>query len=86
MADDQVEEAIVRLDRQAHRLVGLLEDLLDLSRIQRGELEVSLDSIDLPEAVRAAIVIAPPPDRVHVNVAVPVGLAVLASEPGLDQL
>ena len=86
MPEDQVQEAIVRLDRQANRMVGLLEDLLDLSRIQRGGLEVTLDSIDVAEAVAAALSIAPPPDEVNVNVVGPVGVAVLADEPGLERI
>jgi Amt family ammonium transporter len=86
MPEDQVHEAIVRLDRQANRMVGLLEDLLDLSRIQQGALEVALDSIDVAEAVSAAISIARPPDGAHVDVAVPDGVAVLAEAPGLERI
>jgi len=86
MAEDQVQEAIVRLDRQAHRLVGLLEDLLDVTRIQRGRLEVTLDSVDVSEAVASALVIAPPPDNVHMSVAIMAGIAVLADGPGLERV
>src|SRR2546427_11687587 len=48
MAEDQVEEAIVRLDRQANRLVGLLEDRLDVSAIHSRPLPVLMPSADLP--------------------------------------
>jgi CheY-like chemotaxis protein len=86
MSEDQVHEAILRVDRQANRLVGLLEDLLDLSRIQRGELDVTLDSIELSEAISSAISVARAPDGARVNIAVPVGVAVLAEAPGLERI
>src|SRR5204863_1911797 len=86
MTEDQVEEAIARLDRQANRLVGLLQDLLDVSRIQSGKLEVSVDSVDLTEAVSGALTIVAPPHGTHVSVAIPAGIAVLAEEPGLERV
>ena len=86
MTDEQVDESIVVLDRQAHRLVGMLQDLLDISRIRRGRLDVALDSIELPDAISRALAAAPPPDHIHVSVAAPAGIAVLADRTGLDRI
>jgi CheY-like chemotaxis protein len=86
MTEDQVEEAIVRLDRQANRLVGLLQDLLDVSRIQSGRLEVTVDSVDLTGAVASSLKVATPPEGTHVSVAIPAGIAVLAEDPGLERV
>jgi CheY-like chemotaxis protein len=86
MPEEQIEDAIIRLDRQAHRLAGLIEDLLDYSRIQRGVMDVTLDSLELLPAIEAALGAAPPPDGVRVEVAVPVGIAVLANAPGLERI
>jgi CheY-like chemotaxis protein len=86
MTDEQVGESIVVLDRQAHRLVGMLQDLLDVTRIRRGRLEIALDSIDLSEAIAGALAAAAPPENVHVSVAAPAGIAVLADRSGLDRI
>src|SRR5439155_9657685 len=51
MSDDQVSEAIVRLDRQSRRMVGLLQDLLVVSRIQNRGLEVALQPVEIAAAV-----------------------------------
>ena len=86
LPSDQLDEAIAVLDRQAHRLVGMLEDLLDVTRMRRGRLEVSLDSVELTEAVAAATAVAPPPEGVHVSVAAPAGIAVLADPARLERM
>jgi signal transduction histidine kinase len=86
MTEEQVDEAIIRIDRQANRLSGLLEDLLDVSRIQSGKLQVAIDSVDLTEAASSALSVAAPPEGTHVSVAIPAGIAVLADEPGLERV
>ena len=39
------------IDRGAHRIDGVVMDLLDISRLQQGQLELTLDRVDLPELV-----------------------------------
>jgi CheY-like chemotaxis protein len=86
MTDEQLSEAIVRLDRQAGRMVALLEDLLDVSRLRAGKLAVELEEVELATAVERALAIAPPPDGRHVHVAVPVGVKGLADPAGLERV
>lgn len=86
MTDDQVDEAIVRLDRQAHRMVTLLEDLLDVSRIQTGHMDLNLEPVELARAVEHALVVAPAPAGVEIRVAVPAGLRGLADAGGLERV
>jgi CheY-like chemotaxis protein len=86
MAEEQVDEAILRLERQAKRLVGLLEDLLDVSRLQAGKLQISLSEVDLAPAIERALSIAPPPERVRLHLAVPVGIRVVADPAGLERV
>jgi signal transduction histidine kinase/ActR/RegA family two-component response regulator len=55
-----VNRAIVRLDRNARAQVRLIEDLLDISRIVSGKLELKLAAIDLPSVVQSAIDVVRP--------------------------
>ena len=86
MTEDQISEAIVRLDRQAIRMVALLEDLLDVSRLQKGGLEAAVEPVALSTAVAGALASAPPPKLVHMHVAVLEGLTVLAAPSGLERV
>ena len=43
------------IDRQAHHMKRLLDDLLDVSRITRGKFELRLDRVDLRQPIEAAI-------------------------------
>jgi CheY-like chemotaxis protein len=86
MSDEQVSEAVVRLDRQARRMVGLLEDLLDVSRMRKHHLEVVLEPVDVDAAVSAARSIAPAPPGKDLTVEVQAGLSVVADPAGLERV
>jgi PAS domain S-box-containing protein len=47
------------LDRQLRQLVKLIDDLLDVSRITRGRLEISTDVIELKDVIAAAVEATP---------------------------
>ncbi|MBW3662614.1 MAG: CHASE domain-containing protein [Actinobacteria bacterium] len=47
----QLADFIQRIDRNAHRLHGLIAELLDFSRIERAALEADLQPVDLSELV-----------------------------------
>ncbi len=49
------EELLARADRQAGQLNRLVDDLLDVSRIQTGKLELYLEPADLAEIVRETV-------------------------------
>lgn len=86
MTSNQVSEAIVRLERQAKRMVRLLDDLLDASRIETGhKLELAMLNVDLAAAVEGALAAAAPPAHVNVTTNVPAGLAVLADPYALER-
>jgi len=86
MNEQQVSEALVRVDRQARRMVGLLEDLLDVSRMQTRKLEVVLQPVDLAAAASAALNAAALPAGKHLTVNVPSGLMVVADPAGLERV
>ena len=61
LADGQVDQAATYATRalaQTRRLASLIERLLDVSRIQSGQLELHLDVVDLTAVVRSAVEIA----------------------------
>ena len=86
MSEEQVSEAFVRLNRQARRMVGLLEDLLDVSRLRTNKLEVALQPVDLVAATTAALAAAAPPQGKRVVVDVPDGLAVVADPASMERV
>ncbi|HEU5001357.1 MAG TPA: hybrid sensor histidine kinase/response regulator [Actinomycetota bacterium] len=86
LTDEQLDEVVRRLHRQAERLVALLNETLDLDRIQRAEAPPELCTIELASAVERALTLAQPPPGVQVSVAIPSALHVLGTEPGLERV
>lgn len=86
LSGEQLEEVIHRLHRQAERLVGVLEETLDLNRIRRAVHTPTLAPIDLATAVDQALAVAPPPAVTQVSVAILPGLEVLAEASGLERI
>ena len=48
------------IERQVQHLVGLVDDLLDVSRITRGKVELRAESVDLAEVVAHAVEVVSP--------------------------
>ena len=62
---DRLEPARVKwaqgvIQRQVEHLTRLVDDLLDVSRITRGKIELQLQALELSEVVRAAVEISQP--------------------------
>ena len=55
-----VEQARVMMDRQLTQMTRLVDDLLDVSRITRGKLELRRDRVDLRAVIDVAVEIARP--------------------------
>lgn len=55
VAPDSLKESLVSVDEQTERLIRLVNDLLTLSRLQRGELRLTMDQIDLAAEAQSAI-------------------------------
>jgi PAS domain S-box-containing protein len=69
-----VEEARDMMERQTHQLVRLVDDLLDVSRIIRGNIELRKEPVDLALAVTRAVETANPVIDAHghqLNVTLP---------------
>ena len=77
---------VERTSNSAHRLGALVEQLLDLSVLQRGELRLTLTSVDVHEVLDAAVAKSVPVDRkVDVDV-VPEVPEVVTDGPRLTQV
>jgi signal transduction histidine kinase len=50
-----IQRAVGVIQRQIQHLVRLVDDLLDVSRITRGKIELRLEPVDLRDAVRSAV-------------------------------
>ncbi len=60
------EREIGVIDRQVQHLIGLVDDLLDISRITRGRIELDREVVELRDAVTAAVERAQPLiDKMH---------------------
>jgi len=58
MAGDDPEvlrETIEVMDRQSRQLVTLVDDLLDVSRIARGKIELRMDAVELADVIESAV-------------------------------
>jgi signal transduction histidine kinase/two-component SAPR family response regulator len=77
------------IERQTRHLVRLVDDLLDVSRIARGKIELRRERLDIADAVAKAIEMASPllEERQHrLAVSVPRGLFVTADPARLAQV
>src|SRR5947208_360662 len=52
---DRAEEVLALMQRQVDHLVRLIDDLLDVSRITRGRIELRQQPVELAVVVRAAV-------------------------------
>jgi CheY-like chemotaxis protein len=81
MSSGQVTDALQRLERQAGRLVRLLDDMLDVSKIKAGhKLDLALQPVDLAMTVERAILASAQPGHVSIKRSVPAG-AIAWSDP-----
>ncbi|WP_437915190.1 AAA family ATPase [Sorangium sp. So ce302] len=50
-SDERLARSLQRMDRQVHRLVRLIDDVLDVSQLHTGRLELHVEPVDLAEVV-----------------------------------
>ncbi|MEZ5740620.1 MAG: PAS domain S-box protein [Burkholderiaceae bacterium] len=62
---DQVREARLTAQRQLHKLTRLIDDLLDVARISRGDIELDLQEVDLSLVVSDALETSGPIIKQH---------------------
>ncbi|MEA2461022.1 MAG: hypothetical protein QOH90_1199, partial [Actinomycetota bacterium] len=74
------------LVRQVNRSQSLINDLLDLSRLQSGKFNVSLEAVPLDAALGDALLASPAPEGKQVDLEVPSDLGVVADPVRLQQV
>jgi signal transduction histidine kinase len=52
---DETNRCLTNVGRQAQRLTKLVEELLDVSRLERGQLHLQLETVDLSEVARSVV-------------------------------
>jgi len=56
---DNIQEALEKINNSGHLLLGIINNILDMSKIESGKLELSIGSYDFPSLIN---------DTVHINV------------------
>lgn len=86
MTSSQVTDVIQRMERQANRLVRLLDDMLDTSKIRSGhKLQLTLGPVNLGEVVDRAVLASAPPADVSLKTCVPPGAIVWSDAAPLER-
>src|SRR5207253_2124617 len=66
-----VEQALATMDRQVGQIVRLVDDLLDLARINRGKIELRKERVELASVLNQAVEICRPlAEKLHHEVSV----------------
>jgi len=86
LSEDEAADALERIARQAARLSRLVADVLELSRLDTGRLEVRPAPTDVRQAVEEALAVSPPPDGRPVRIELRTGLVASADELRLEQV
>lgn len=90
-AGDEHREAIDHILQAGHHLLDLINEVLDIARIESGHLNLSLEPVELDDVLQAAVgLIAPSAGRREITILLPEqmepGLAVVADRQRLLQV
>lgn len=83
-ADEAEQEAVEVLERQVHKMTRLINDLMDVSRITRGKVQLQRERVDLSQCVRNAVETANPLIQEHdhrLSVALPDAPLWISADP-----
>ena len=82
----QVNEAYEVVVRAGDRLTSLINNLLDLTKLQQGAIALRLQPVSIAEVSREIVEATPPPDGVSVDVEVPDDLVAVTDPQRFDQV
>jgi len=80
LPEDVRDELLAEVGHSADRLQGLIDDLLDLTRVRSGVVEPRMVVVDLDEIVTGAV-----RDLAPVDVRIPLDMPPISTDPGLLQ-
>ena len=86
LSETEIANAMASMRRQGDRARVLIENLLDLSALERGRLMLALTPVSLDTVVRNALETAPPPDHKEVVVRLGEGMRAIADPSRLEQV
>jgi two-component sensor histidine kinase len=86
LSAEHIRESIDALERQGERARVLIENLLDLAKLERGTTEIRLEPVPVGVAVKRALETAPEPQGKTVEVEVDDQSSVLADPDRLQQV
>jgi len=83
LTDDDRAELVATVDESADRLTGLVDNLLDMSRLQSGAVAPALAPVDLAPVVHSALAWLEPPQRARVRLDAPDDVLPALADAGL---
>lgn len=86
MTETQMESALSAMSRSSQRLTVLVNNLLDISKLQAGALHLQLEPVDVEEIFRRVIEANPPPPGHKLDVETEGGLRVSSDALRLEQV
>ena len=86
MPEEQVEEIFDAMARAGERLATLVTNLLDLSKLQEGEMDIVVEPVALASVVQRVVTSTPHPEGVSVEISVDPEVTVAADPFRLDQV
>jgi len=86
LSPEELDTALGALHRQGARLRSLVNNLLDLTRLQNGGLKVNLAPVPVGPLVEEVLESAPPPDGYSVETVLDEEVVALADRHRLDQI
>ena len=86
MPEDRLQQIYDAMGRSGERLTVLISNLLDLSRLQQGDLNTENAIVDVKDVVDAALETTPPPDDTTILTDVDPGVTVCADKHRLLQV
>ncbi len=83
LSEDDRSELVATVDESADRLTELVDNLLDMSRLQAGAVNPHLAATDLAEVVDRSLTWLEPAERARVRSELPADLPPVLADPGL---
>lgn len=86
VSESEMKTALGAISRSGVRLSALVKDLLDLSRLQLGQVHIELKPVEVGVLARETLAGTPPPPDKSVQLDVPENIRALADPERLDQV
>jgi PAS domain S-box-containing protein len=67
MSDDQVDNTLIALQRQGERARGLVNNLLDLTQLQHGQLQLAIEDVAIRAALESVLEGHPAPPEIEIE-------------------